>query len=88
MHTMPLFFIHARNSEFNSRDDGAEYDHPEVALSAGIQIAVTLASEEIAGGKHNTAVEIVIERHDGIQVLRSVVTITVSPLVTIDGHRT
>ena len=81
---MPLLFIHARNSTLQFRDEGVHYDGPEAALASGVRSAVAIAAEEIAGGQRSAAVEVVIERADGAQVLRSVVAISVSPLITAE----
>ena len=81
---MPLLFIHARNSGLQFRDDGVHYDGPEAALASGVRGAMDIAAEEIAGGQRSAAVEVIIERADGAQVLRSVVAISVSPLITTD----
>ena len=37
---MPQFFIQATNSTFRSRDQGDEYDHPDIALALGIRTQV------------------------------------------------
>ena len=79
---MPLLFIHATNSMFESRDEGAEYDLPEVAMALGVRSAITILADEIHQGERNAAVEISIEAEDGTQVLRSVVAVSVSPLIT------
>ena len=78
---MPMFFIHVRNSEFRSCDEGAKYDHPEAALASGVRSAVALVAEEINQGKRSAAAEISIERDDGTQALCSVVAISVSPMI-------
>ncbi len=78
---MPLLFIHARNSEFHSSDEGAEYDHPEAALASGVQSAVALIADEVNHGERSAAVEISVEREDGTQVLCSVVVVSVSPMM-------
>ena len=78
---MPLLFIQAINSEFRSRDEGAEYDRPESALAAGVQSAVVMAADEIARGVRSAAVEVIVEHDDGRQLLRSMVAVSVSPLL-------
>ena len=78
---MPLLFIHATNAEFDARDEGSEYDNPEAALEAGVRGALALATDEIVCGARNVAVEISVEQEDGTSMLRSVVTVTVSPLM-------
>ena len=78
---MSLFFIRARNSKFCSRDEGAEYDRPEAALTSGVQSAITLMADEINQGEQSASVEISVEQEDGTQVLCSVVTISVSALI-------
>ena len=78
---MPQFFIQATNSTFRSRDEGAEYDHPDVALALGIRGAVALVTDEIIRGERHAAVEISIENADGTQVLRSIVAVSVSDVL-------
>ena len=78
---MPQFFIQATNSTFRSRDEGADYDHPDVALALGVRGAVALLTDEIIRGKRNAAVEISIEKADGTQVLRSIVAVSVSDML-------
>ena len=80
---MPLLFIHARNSEFSSCDEGAEYDHPEAALASGVRSAITIVADEVNRGGLSAAVEISIELEDGTQLLSSVVAVSVSPLIPI-----
>ena len=80
---MSLLFIHARNSQFHSCDEGAEYERPEVALAMAVQSAVALIADEVTRGERSAAVEISIEDEDGTQLLRSVVAVSVSPLMTI-----
>ena len=79
---MPRLFIHVRNSEYRSRDDGGEYDSADVALTVGIQSAVVIAGDEIGRGRRSAAVEVSIEGEDGTQMLSTVVAISVSPLMT------
>ena len=79
---MPTLFIHAVNAEYQSRDEGANYDRPESALEIGIRAAVTMAGDEVLGGKRSSAVEVRIEREDGTPVLRSMVAVSVSPLLS------
>ncbi len=78
---MPFLFVCARNTTVLSRDEGADYDRPEAALEVGIQGAVAMVADEIHRGLRSAAVEISIEQPDGTQVLRSVVAISVSPLL-------
>ena len=84
---MSLLFIHARDGKFNSCDEGAEYDRPEIALAIGIRGAVAIATDEIFEGERSAAVEISVEREDGTQLLRSVIALSVSVL-TPEIHAT
>ena len=83
---MPRLFIHATNGQFRSSDEGAEYDRPEAALAAGVRSAIAILADEVNGGERSAAVEISIEGEDGIQLLRSVVAVSVSPLIS-EAHR-
>jgi hypothetical protein len=78
---MSLLFIHVENSEFHSRDGGAEYETPEIALALGVRSAVAMLSEEINRGGRGAAIEISIRQENGIRILRSVVAISVFPLI-------
>lgn len=78
---MPQFYIHAVDGEYDSRDDGADYDDPDQALTAGVRSALRIAADEIGDGRMATAVEISIEREDGSAVCRSVLALSVSPLL-------
>lgn len=77
---MPLFFIRTCNSEFESVDDGADYERAEDALSMGLESAVGIARDEIQDGATTAAVEISVEGEGGERVLRSVVAISISSL--------
>lgn len=82
---MPKFYIHAINSVFRSRDEGSEYDKPEDALTMAIQSATAIAADEINSGKPSTAIEVRIEEADGTPLLRSVISLSVAPLLpTVD----
>ena len=78
---MPQFFIQATNLTFRSRDQGGEYDHPDIALALGIRGAIALVADEIIKGERNAAVEVSIENMDGTQVLRSIVAVSVSAML-------
>ena len=82
---MPQFFIKAVNYEFASRDDGADYDTPDLAMAAGVRSALQIASDEVIEGRPSAAVEINIEREDGATVRRSVLSLSVSPLLVPVG---
>lgn len=78
---MPLFVIRARDSVFESRDEAVDYPHVQDALTAGIDGAIRIVSEEVLGGQTNAAVEICIEDAAGAVAMRSVVALSVSPLL-------
>lgn len=80
---MPLLFIHITDSEFFSYDEGVEYDQPADALAAGVRGAVALLADEINQGDCSAAIEISVQLKDGTQLLRSVVSVSVSPLLPI-----
>ena len=84
---MSLLFIHLVNSKFESRDDGEEYGRPEAALQAGIRGALGVAADEVLAGRPNSAVELIVEQKDGTPVFRSLVTIAVSPLLSMGNNR-
>lgn len=78
---MPYLFTRTLDGVFDSRDDGADYDSSNQALSAGVRSAIRIAADEIGDGRMATAVEISIEREDGGAVCRSVLALSVSPLL-------
>lgn len=78
---MPFLFIRTCNSDFGGIDDGAEYGSPEDALAMGVRSAVGLAADEINAGERTAAVDVCIEDRSGQTVLRTVVAISVSPLI-------
>ncbi len=80
---MPLLFVHATNSTFFSCDEGSEYDQPADALAAGVRSAVALLADEVNQGERSAAIEISIQLEDGTQLLRSVVSVSVSPLLPV-----
>ena len=80
---MPMLFVHIRNATFHSCDAGIEYDGPESALVEGIRGAVAIIADEINQGARSASVEISVERADGTQLLRSVVSTSVSPLILL-----
>ena len=81
---MPFLFITLRNSKYLARDDGNDYDTPEVALAFGARSAIDMASDEIERGNRNAAVMINVEQEDGTRLLSSVVSVSVSPLMATD----
>lgn len=76
---MTLFRIHMINSHFESCETG-EYTSLEAAFKAGISGASRVATEAIAEGHDNSAVEIRIEQDDHI-VARRILTFSVSDLL-------
>ena len=78
---MPLLFIRATNSEFQSTDDGAEYERPEEAMASGVRGAVAILAAEIDRGERSAAVEVSVRHEDGTPILRSIVAVSVSPLL-------
>ena len=82
---MPLLFIQVTNSEFRSCDEGADYIRPEDALASGVRGAVALLADEINRGERSAAVELSVQHADGTQILRSIVAVSVSPLILTTG---
>lgn len=78
---MPNLYIRVVNCDFESRDDGARYDSVDTAMTAGVQAALRIAADEMVAGKANVAVEIRVEGEEGTAVSRSVVALSVSPLL-------
>ena len=83
---MPLLFIHACDSGYHARDEGAEYDTSDAALAMGVKSAVAMATEEIGRGSSSAAVEVSVEQEDGTCLLRSVVAVSVSSLMTVEAN--
>ena len=80
---MTLLFIHAVNAEYQSRDNGSEYTKPEDALAAGVRSAAILVADEVGKGLASAAVEIRIEQEDGTTILRSIVSLSVAPVLPV-----
>ena len=78
---LPRYFIHAVNSEYESCDEGADYDSAEFALSIGVRSALQIVSEEIEGGRTSAAGKVSIEQEGGSPVLCSVVSLSVAALM-------
>ena len=77
---MPQYFIRLLNAAFESRDSGAEYERPEAALDAGIRCAAEIVADEIVEGRQTAAAQVCIEDEKGEVVMRSVVSLSASPL--------
>ena len=77
---MPQFYIRVLNSDFESRDNRAEYDRPESAMDAGIRSAAEIVADEVAGGRATAAAQVCIEDDTGAVVMRTVVSLSTSPL--------
>ena len=85
---MPFLFIRTCNSDFSTIDEGAEYGSNEDALAMGVQSAVAIATDEIHRGEKTAAVDVCIEDQSGKAVLRTVIAISVSPLmIAAASHR-
>ena len=85
---MALLFIHATNSEFRASDEGAEYEKPADALAVGVRGAVAMLAAEIEQGRRSAAIEISVALTDGTPMLRSVVSLSVSPLLPVPAEIT
>lgn len=81
-----LLFIHLRNSEFCTRDEGSEYDSPQAALALGVQSAMGMTADEVGRGSRTAAVVVNVEREDGTRLLSSVVGASVSPLLVTEAE--
>lgn len=78
---MPLLFLRAVNATFISRDDGAEYDSAEHALAYGVKGAAAFIADELGEGRTSAAIEICVEEESGAAILRSIVSMSVAPLL-------
>ena len=77
---MPRYFIRVVNAAFESRDSGDEYERPEAALDAGIRCAAEIVADEIVEGRQTAAAQVCVEDEKGEVVMRSVVSLSASPL--------
>lgn len=75
---MPHYRIHMINSEFQSFEEG-DYPSVDLALRAGVLAAVRVASEEVAAGEVNSAIEIRVEEGDRI-LARRIISFIISDL--------
>lgn len=78
---MPFFHIRTCNFDFDAVDEGGSYTDAEDALNAGVDGAIAVASEEMRHGRLSAAVDVSVEDADGKAMLRSVVAMSVSPLL-------
>ncbi len=78
---MPNYSIRTTNSVFVADDDDAIFDRPHDALASGVHSAIQLTGDAIAAGKRCSAVEVCVCGEDGATLLRSVVALSVSPLL-------
>ena len=77
---MPHYFIRVLNADFESRDNGADYDRPEAALDVGIRCAAEIVTDELSAGKPTAAAQVCVEDDKGSVLMRSVVSLSASPL--------
>lgn len=82
---MPLFYVRTCNSDLETIDDGNSYVDAKDALAAGIDAAMNVAADEIRQGQPNSAVDVRVEDAGGKEQLRSVVALSVSPLLVESG---
>lgn len=75
---MPHYRIHMINSDFQSFEE-ADYPSVERALRAGVLAATNVASEKVAAGQANSAIEIRVEEGDRT-IARRIVTFSISDL--------
>ena len=77
---MPYLYTRLTNATLQIRDEGEEYDTPELALARGIISALDIAVDEFRDGQANAAVDVSIESFDEVPVRRSVVSVSVAAL--------
>jgi hypothetical protein len=78
---MPIFYIHATNSSFRSLGPPKEHESANAALRAGIRAGIEIAADEVRSGSPNAMVEVCIADVNNDVVLRSAVSVSVSPLL-------
>jgi hypothetical protein len=83
---MSIYYVYATNSYYRSSAQAKEYDGPAAALEAGVASAIAIVSEEIRTGRSNAAVEVSVADLDNNVVLRSVVNLSVSNLMTAPAN--
>jgi hypothetical protein len=79
---MPSFTIHTVNSTYSTELTLPDEPNFDTAHAAGIRGALMIARDEVHAGSAAAAVEVIVEDHEGHQVRRSVVSVSVAPLVT------
>ena len=75
---MPRYRIHMINSEFQSSQED-DFPSVEHALRTGVLAAANIASEQVAMGEANAAIEIRVEKDDQVLAPR-IVTFSISDL--------
>jgi hypothetical protein len=78
---MPLFTIHTINNSYSTELEMPDQPHAEAAHAAGIRGALMIARDEVHAGRTAIAVEVIVKDHDARQVQRSVVSVSIAPLM-------
>lgn len=81
---MPFLYIRTCDADVSSLDEGADYAHGEDALEHGVRGGMEIACEEIHRGKRSAAVDVCIEDPTGQTLLRTMIAVSVSPLLVPD----
>lgn len=79
---MPIFHVQTTDSAFHCAGDHQDYAGPEAALAAGIDGAIAVAADQIRQGEEAYAVEVRVVNPEDVTVLRSIVSISVSRLLS------
>lgn len=79
---MPIFQVQTTDSAFHCAGDHKEYAGPEAALAAGIDGAIAMAADQIRRGEPASAVEVRVMDLQHATLLRSVVSISVTSLLS------
>jgi len=84
---MPTFTIHTINNTYATELEMSDQPHAEAAHAAGIRGALMIARDEVHAGKTAVAVEVIVEDHDARPVRRSVVSVSIAPLMLEETGR-
>lgn len=79
---MANFFVLTDNASFQTKTEVTDLvDTAESALAIGVRGALTIAGDDVANGERSSAVIVSVQDGVGAELLRSVVTVSVAPLI-------
>jgi hypothetical protein len=78
---MKHFRVRTLNSQFQTEAEFENFGTVEEVMAEGIKGAMAIAADEINGGSNSVSVEVIVEGEAGRSLLRSVLSVSVAPLL-------